>query len=151
MLMCACYDLQCQLRSHRCNVAENSKKQASLFTPAEDTQQIAWAQAICNGVEAIGQHTHQFHCFPWRRDAYATLAGWSIGKFRGWTLLGGHNGVEKGEMLSCTELRFCACITPGTTLQMLNKDKSKRLDCNESWDCLLCARTKSPGFAGGTI
>lgn len=66
-------------------------------------------------------------------------------------LLGGHNDVDKGEMLSCTEPRFCACVTRGTTPRMLNKDKSKRLDSGESWDCILCAWTKSLGFAGCTI
>lgn len=46
--------------------------------------------------------------------------------------LGGHNGVERGKILSCTELRFCACITLGAALQILNKDKTTSLGCNES-------------------
>ena len=95
-------------------------------------------------------NTHQSHHFRWHGHAYAILPGWSVGKFRCWMLVG-HGGVEKGEMLSCIEPRLCACITPGTTLQMLSKDKSKSLDFNESWDCLLCGWTKSPSFAGGTI
>lgn len=68
--------------------------------------------------------------------------GWSMGKFRGWTLLWGHNGVVKREMLSSTELRFCAWIPMRTALWMLNKDKSKYLDCIECWVFLLCAWKK---------
>lgn len=106
---------------------------AMWLVSVEDTQQIAWAQAVCDGVEAI-------HRFP-LTQACIFYTGWVIHReIQGLNTSRGSQLCWEGR--NAVMRRFSACITPGTALQMLNKDKSKRLDCNESWDCRLCGWTK---------
>lgn len=137
-LLCACCDLSTGIMSVRI------LKASFLVVPEEDTQLIAWVQAVCNGLkQCVFVHTRQFHSFPLHSMHTLHMQRNPQGNL-GVEHLMGSQWFWEGRNAVMHRTPICACVelTPGTALQMLNKDRGKSLDCNESWDYLLHACTK---------